>query len=308
MARQFGPPLPWPPQISLLPICWVLVALVLCTKVYVLPGGRELARLMLADGVVVGRAWTGSNHVRAHRRRGWTVTRGRGWNGWVTAAVKGDGAQFFDRWDEMVVVPSMVDVLGDEMVDKKGPDRPMIDFTSRHRIAIGCAKGLAYLHEECTVKIIDRDIKSAIILLGFNCEAIVADFDMSKMHLDDIDHVIASRVIGTQGSLTNSSRQISTVILISTDVTSQEVVDPWLRGSIHQALETGNYSSVVDGTLGTCYNREEMNRLLECASLCVFSVPVARPRMSLVVKVLEGTAAACDLKDGLNPRVYNFLT
>ncbi|KAK1407305.1 hypothetical protein QVD17_38919 [Tagetes erecta] len=27
------------------------------------------------------------------------VTWGRGWNGRVTATVKGDGAQFFDRWD-----------------------------------------------------------------------------------------------------------------------------------------------------------------------------------------------------------------
>ncbi|KAK1413462.1 hypothetical protein QVD17_35235 [Tagetes erecta] len=79
-------------------------------------------------GVVVGRAWTGSNHARAHRRRGWTVTRGRGWNGWVTAAVKGDGAQFFDRCDVLFYrCDVFIDLVGKR---RNGDDRKLATATT----------------------------------------------------------------------------------------------------------------------------------------------------------------------------------
>ncbi|KAF2555529.1 hypothetical protein F2Q68_00014028 [Brassica cretica] len=40
-----------------------------------------------------------------------------------------------------------------------GKGRPVLEWSKRVRIAIGSAKGLAYLHEDCHPKIIHRDIK-----------------------------------------------------------------------------------------------------------------------------------------------------
>ncbi|KNA02824.1 hypothetical protein SOVF_215010, partial [Spinacia oleracea] len=46
-----------------------------------------------------------------------------------------------------------------------------MSWESRLKIAIGAAKGLAYLHEDCNLKIIHRDIKTENILIDDEFEA-----------------------------------------------------------------------------------------------------------------------------------------
>ncbi|XP_039069827.1 proline-rich receptor-like protein kinase PERK4 [Hibiscus syriacus] len=79
-----------------------------------------------------------------------------------------------------------------------GNDVPVMDFASRLRIALGAAKVLAYLHEDCHPRIIHRDIKAANILLDENFEAMVADFGLARLSTDNHTHV-STRVMGTFG-------------------------------------------------------------------------------------------------------------
>jgi len=81
-----------------------------------------------------------------------------------------------------------------------GKGQPVMEWPTRLRIALGAAKGLAYLHEDCHPRIIHRDIKSANILLDNNFEAMVADFGLAKLTSDNSTHV-STRVMGTFGYL-----------------------------------------------------------------------------------------------------------
>ncbi|MBA0626399.1 hypothetical protein Godav_004071 [Gossypium davidsonii] len=79
--------------------------------------------------------------------------------------------------------------------------QPVIVWESRLKIAIGSAKGLAYLHEDCSPTIIHRDIKAANILLDMRFEAKVSDFGLAKIFFDESPSIthISTRVMGTFG-------------------------------------------------------------------------------------------------------------
>ncbi|KAG6719377.1 hypothetical protein I3843_03G007100 [Carya illinoinensis] len=78
--------------------------------------------------------------------------------------------------------------------------KPVLDWCTRKRIALGAARGLLYLHEQCDPKIIHRDVKAANILLDDYCEAVVGDFGLAKL-LDHQDSHVTTAVRGTVGHI-----------------------------------------------------------------------------------------------------------
>ncbi|CAL0310976.1 unnamed protein product [Lupinus luteus] len=72
-------------------------------------------------------------------------------------------------------------------------------WAARKKIAIGSARGLAFLHHSCIPHIIHRDMKSSNILLDENFEARVSDFGMARL-VDALDtHLSVSTLAGTPG-------------------------------------------------------------------------------------------------------------
>lgn len=72
-----------------------------------------------------------------------------------------------------------------------------LDWKRRVRIALGSARGLAYLHELAHPPIIHRDVKSTNILLDENLTAKVADFGLSKLVSDVSKGHVSTQVKGT---------------------------------------------------------------------------------------------------------------
>nr|GMD01865.1 proline-rich receptor-like protein kinase PERK1 [Ipomoea batatas] len=191
----------------------------------------------------------------------------------------------------------------------------------RLKIALGAAKGLAYLHEDCNPKIIHRDIKAANILLDFKFEAKVADFGLAKLTSDVNTHV-STRVMGTfgylapeyasSGKLTDKSDVFSYGVMLLELITGRRPVDSnqafmddslvdWARPLLNRALEDGNFNSLVDPRLGNDYNQNEMSHMIACAAASVRHSARRRPRMSQVVRALEGDVSLSDLNEGIRP-------
>ncbi|OMO74278.1 hypothetical protein CCACVL1_16856 [Corchorus capsularis] len=193
-----------------------------------------------------------------------------------------------------------------------------MDWPTRLKIALGAAKGLAYLHEDCSPRIIHRDIKSANILLDFNFEAQVADFGLAKLTQDNNTHV-STRVMGTfgylapeyasSGKLTEKSDVYSFGVVLLELITGRRPLDlnsdmdeslvDWARPLCTSATEDGDFTRLVDPRLENNYDHEEMARIVACAGACIRHSARRRPKMRQIVRALEDDVPLDDLKDAV---------
>ncbi|KAL3527092.1 hypothetical protein ACH5RR_011748 [Cinchona calisaya] len=199
-----------------------------------------------------------------------------------------------------------------------GKGQPVMDWGVRLRIALGSAKGLAYLHEDCYPKIIHRDIKAANILLDDKFEAMVADFGLAKLSSDNYTHV-STRVMGTfgymapeyasSGKLTEKSDVFSFGVMLLELITGRRPVDltnnymedslvDWARPLLATAMQDGNYNELVDPRLEGNYVPHEMSRMIACAAASIRHSARRRPKMSQIVHALEGDSSLEDLNEG----------
>ncbi|KAK6150543.1 hypothetical protein DH2020_015475 [Rehmannia glutinosa] len=74
-----------------------------------------------------------------------------------------------------------------------------LNWFARRKIAIGAARGLAFLHHNCIPHIIHRDMKSSNVLLDENLEARVSDFGMARLMSAMDTHLSVSTLAGTPG-------------------------------------------------------------------------------------------------------------
>ncbi|XP_076881843.1 receptor-like serine/threonine-protein kinase ALE2 isoform X2 [Bidens hawaiensis] len=97
-----------------------------------------------------------------------------------------------------------------------------LDWYARMKIALGAARGLAYLHEDSSPRVIHRDFKSSNILLENDFTPKVSDFGLARTAIDDHKH-ISTHVMGTFGYLA-PEYAMTGHLLVKSDVYSYGVV------------------------------------------------------------------------------------
>jgi serine/threonine protein kinase len=78
-------------------------------------------------------------------------------------------------------------------------EKSPLDWSTRIKIALGAARGLAYLHEDSSPHVIHRDFKSSNILLENDFTPKVSDFGLARTAADEDNRHISTRVMGTFG-------------------------------------------------------------------------------------------------------------
>ncbi|VFQ87970.1 unnamed protein product [Cuscuta campestris] len=186
-----------------------------------------------------------------------------------------------------------------------GRNRDPLKWSARQKIAVGAARGLRYLHEECRVGcIVHRDMRPNNILITHDFEPMVGDFGLARWQPDG-DTGVETRVIGTfgylapeytqSGQITEKADVYSFGVVLVELVTGRKAVDlnrpkgeqclvEWVR----PLLEEYCIEELIDPTILKCYDKQEVHCMLHAASLCIRRDPNRRPRMSQVLRILEG--------------------
>ncbi|TKY58490.1 leucine-rich repeat receptor protein kinase [Spatholobus suberectus] len=208
----------------------------------------------------------------------------------------------FEQGEQMLVYEFMPN--GTLRESLSGRSDIQLDWKRRLRIALGSARGLAYLHELANPPIIHRDVKSTNILLDENLTAKVADFGLSKLVSDSEKGHVSTQVKGTLGYL-DPEYYMTQQLTEKSDVYSFGVVMLELITS-RQPIEKGKYivremrtlmnkkdeehyglRELMDPVVRSTPNLIGFGRFLELAMQCVEESAADRPTMSEVVKALE---------------------
>uniref|UniRef100_A0ACD5W764 Uncharacterized protein n=1 Tax=Avena sativa TaxID=4498 RepID=A0ACD5W764_AVESA len=194
---------------------------------------------------------------------------------------------------------------------------PELDWPRRRRIALGAAKGLMYLHHDCTPAVIHRDIKSTNILLDEDYEAKIADFGIARIAAGDSDEF--SCFAGTHGYLapelayslkvTEKTDVYSFGVVLLELVTGRSPIDAhfgegkdivyWLSSK----LATESLDDVLDPRVAapSAKGKEDMFRVLRIAMLCTAKLPTVRPTMRDVVNMLIDAISGASSPRGQPP-------
>ncbi|KAI5410760.1 G-type lectin S-receptor-like serine/threonine-protein kinase At4g27290 isoform X1 [Lathyrus oleraceus] len=181
----------------------------------------------------------------------------------------------------------------------------LLDWTKRLEIIDGIARGLLYLHQDSTLRIIHRDLKTSNILLDIDMIPKISDFGLARSFMGDHAEANTNRVMGTYGYMP-PEYAVHGYFSTKSDVFSFGVVvleiisgrknrgfcDPqhhlnllghawrlWIEERPEEFMADILYNEAI------C---SEILRFIHVGLLCVQRKPENRPNMSSVVFMLKG--------------------
>ncbi|KAL3502928.1 hypothetical protein ACH5RR_037377 [Cinchona calisaya] len=183
---------------------------------------------------------------------------------------------------------------------------PRPSWDVRTSIAIGIARGLVYLHEECTSQIIHCDIKPQNILLDDYFSARISDFGLAKLLLINQSQTLTN-IRGTKGYVApewfRNSQITAKVDVYSFGVLLLEIIS--CRRSVMDVEIGDGGKAILTDWVWDCFEQERLDCLVEndldaledkmklvrfvmIGIWCIQEDPSLRPTMRKVSHVLEG--------------------
>ncbi|CAJ1971963.1 unnamed protein product [Sphenostylis stenocarpa] len=164
---------------------------------------------------------------------------------------------------------------------------PVLEWHQRYAIAIGTAKGLRFLHEECRGgPIIHRDL---------------GDFGLAKWKTSD--KILQTRIMGTLGYLAPEYAEDG-IVSVAADVyaygiillqlitgrkaTSSPEQNLSLRQWAEAKIEKLAFHELIDSRIAHSYNSNDLYMMAKVAYYCVQRNHEKRPSIAEVVRLLEG--------------------
>lgn len=179
-----------------------------------------------------------------------------------------------------------------------------LSWNLRLKVALGAAKGLAFLHSAET-KVIYRDFKTSNILLDSSYNAKLSDFGLAKDGPTGDKSHVSTRVMGTYGyaapeylatgHLTAKSDVYSFGVVLLEMLSGRRAVDKNRPSGEHSLVEWAKpylankrkIFRILDNRLEGQYTQEVANSAANLSLRCISMEPKFRPTMAEVVKELE---------------------
>lgn len=202
-----------------------------------------------------------------------------------------------DTWDENCDA-------NNNGIRNMGPGGLLMTWRFRHKVALGAARALAFLHHGCFPSITHRDVKASSIYLDYNLEPRLSDFGLAKVFGNELDEEIAR---GSPGyfppEFSEPGNEIPTarsdvycfgVVLFELITGKKPVGDDypeedasnlvsWVRGFVRK----GQGSRIVDPKIQETGPEDQMEEALKIGYLCTADHPSKRPSMQQVVGLLK---------------------